>query len=339
MTTDEIDVDKIGLTWDKPYFYLDGKIFIPKIYEINQLGESIPEGFNTVSLNLDGKVSAELDWKAIEEAAQKYQTQGLQLLWNLDLGLFDRLKLPLANQTQFLSLILSLEHLRDTLWKKFKDHTLGVCLYQGPANSLGQLRWDDQLHNNFLAWGREVLSPKFDENDLYFKSLFARDAVAEYLTLLANRMPDAMQLFAILDVDASIGLIMEAQLSNRERFERFHLITRKGSLPTSFNYEQEAVGVCLPCYDVIEPQYYLGLENVLKHLLKKQIPFRIIPEAFLIHEWDGLDYLIVEPAALSPQGKRKLQGFCAAGGTVVTLGDPLGVPHEITHNQFVLQYV
>ena len=240
------------------------------------------------------------------------------LFWRLDLALFNRLKAPLSNQTQFLSLILSLEHFRDTLWKKFQDHTLGVCLYEGTANFSAQLRWDDQVQSNYLNWGREALGEKFDEANGNFKMLFARDAVAEYLTLMANRMPDAMQLFAVVDMPSTMTLAMEAQLTHRERFDRLHLIVRNGWLPSSFNDEAK-VGVCLPNYTLIDPGIYQSLEIALEDLQKQKIPFRIIPEAFLIHESDGLDDLIVEPSGLSAQGRRKLQGFCAAGGTVVNL--------------------
>ena len=80
MSTDEIEVDTTGLTWDKPHFYLDGKIFVPRIYEMPAGECSIPEGYNTVSIQLDGKVSADLDWKEQETAAQKYCEQGFTFL-------------------------------------------------------------------------------------------------------------------------------------------------------------------------------------------------------------------------------------------------------------------
>lgn len=317
MNTEEIEEELTGLRWDKPYFYLDGKVFTPNIYEVKQSGEIIPEGCNTVSIRLDGKMSADLDWKEVEDAAQKYVEEGFQLFWMLDLGLFEGLKLPLTDQTQFLSLILSLEHLRDTLWKKFKNHTLGICLYQGPANFLKQLKWDNHLQNNYLIWGRERLGEKFNETDQDLKSIFARDAVAEYLTGMANRMPDAMQMYATLDVDPSINLMMEMQLLHRECFDRIHLIIKTGRLPTLFNYDPATVGICLPGCQIVDPAAYIGFKNVLESLLNKKIPFRIIPEAYLINEWDGLDYLIVNPEYVSAQGERKLQGFCAAGGTVI----------------------
>lgn len=325
MNTDEIDTDDRGLLWDKPHFYLNGKIFVPNIYEVKELNEKVPQGYNTVSISLDGQVSSDLNWKAAEEAAQHYRDQGFMLFWNLDLGLFDRLKSPISNQTQFLSLMLSLEHLRDTLWKKFEDHTLGVCLYQGPTNFLGHLLWDDHMQNNYLSWGQQKLGNNFEESHLSLKSLFSRDVAAEYLTMIANRMPDAMQLFMNVNIEPSISLTLEAQLLHRERYDRLHLNIRNGRLPTLSTYDQSMVGVCLPDYKVIDPQSYEGLEPFLENLLNKKISFRIIPEAFLINEWDGLNTLVVMPSCLSTQGKRKLQGFEAAGGTVLALADAMNL--------------
>jgi hypothetical protein len=46
--------------------------------------------------------------------------------------------------------------------------------------------------------------------------------------------------------------------------------------------------------------------------------------------WDGLDYMIFCKHALSPQGKRMLQGFVAAGGACVFMDEPLGLETEVS---------
>lgn len=50
---------------------------------------------------------------------------------------------------------------------------------------------------------------------------------------------------------------------------------------------------------------------------KVEMPFKVIGEEQLTQKWDGLDSLIVQAEALSPQGKRKIAGFKAAGGTLI----------------------
>lgn len=310
--------DFAGIVWDKPHFYLNGEVFIPKIYEMTGEKFFVPDEYNTVSVYLDGKISADLDWKEQEKLAQKLCDQGYQLFWHLDLGLFDKLHAPLSNQTQFLSLILSLEHFRDTLWKRYKQQTVGICIYKGSINFTMQLQWDDHLYESYLSWGKEGLGSKFDETNPLYKMIFSRDTVAEYLTMMINRMPDFLQFFAFVEIPAVTNFALESQLTNREKFDRLQLVTRHSKLPDLSFDEKTKVGVCLPNHSVVDPDIYQNLECIFQHLSKQNILFRVIPEEFLIHEWDGLDYLILDPAGLSVQGRRKLQGFLAAGGIIAT---------------------
>lgn len=319
-----------SLIWDKPHFYLKGEIFVPHIYavkEMHEINQATLQGYNTVSIDLDGKVSADLDWSLAEKMAQKVVEEERMIIWNLDLGLFHQLKASLSNQSQFLSLLLSLEHFRDTLWVRFKNQTVGVCLYNGPANFAQQLFWDDHLQTNYLNWKTKCTT--FEENDSYWKKLFARDAAAEYLHLLVNQMPDALQFFAVLNVLPEIPLHLQLQLTHRERFDRFHLIIKNCKLG-SFLTEESKIAICLPGYQVVDPACFYELEEVLQNFLAQQIKFRMIPENDLINEWHGLDYIVVMPLTITAAGKRKLQGFCAAGGTVVTTGDFIGLPQEIS---------
>ena len=50
----------------------------------------------------------------------------------------------------------------------------------------------------------------------------------------------------------------------------------------------------------------------------KQIekPFRVISEAFLTEDWEGIDVLHVLEVALTSQGVRKIKGFEATGGII-----------------------
>lgn len=333
--TEENDsLEEKGLYWDKPFFYNEGKIFVPHIYDPKDVKTSLSTDHNTVLLSINGQMNADLDWRSTESMAQGYVDKGLKLLWRLDLGLFKPLRYPLEHQTQFLSLILSLEHFRDTLWKKFKEDTLGVCLYEGDANMVEQLHWNPTLNENYLAWGRQVLKDAFRAEDRNQKCIFARDAAVEYLSLLANRMPDEMQIFVFLDVAELNDLAIEAQLVHRERYERMHVIVKNSRLPTFFPYKASEVGLALPHYSLVANYSYQGLGTLLNKLVENDRSFRLIPETYLINEWDGLNYLLVIAETINVQARRKLQGFCAAGGTVVTYGNPLGLGHEISVDDF-----
>ena len=91
----------------------------------------------------------------------------------------------------------------------------------------------------------------------------------------------------------------------------------------------ETVGVCLPSLEHCRPSQYGGLREAFNWLSLAEIPYRIVPEGLLTTDWDGLDDLIVVPNGVSLQGKRKLQGFCAAGGTIVSLGHEMGLAQEM----------
>ncbi len=93
--------------------------------------------------------------------------------------------------------------------------------------------------------------------------------------------------------------------------------------------EPAAVGVYLPYTDSYKEECWADLGNGLELLQEKGITYRLVSEQQLVADWDGLDYLIVSEKSITPLGKRKLLGFCAAGGTIVTIcGEPVNVPHE-----------
>ena len=342
------------------------------VFDAHYLGEEVPPGFDAVRIPLDGTLKADLSWENERQAAFAYVQKGMRIFWEIDLGLFDRLKYPLENQTQFLSLCLSLEHFRDTLWTTFRAQTVGICLYRGP---LQLYKWRDSQQTNLQGWLQDLYgsAAKFAEEtgldvadfasiDVQMLSscdagqrllaLFCRDAAGEYLDLLAHRLPDNIRCFALMDGAGVADRVLMAQLLTKERFPRLYLgVKNVLGLGGEFAWEGEplpagllarqlekgkaqttratSLGVCLPGMTQCRQRDTQGLEEVLNVLTKKNLPFRLIPESLLTTEWDGLDYLFVISQSISFQGRRKLQGFCAAGGTVVVVGEPLGLAEEI----------
>jgi len=364
---DEKEVILNEIVWDRPHYFLNGAPFSPVIYEGDL--ENIPDEFNTYTIKLDGTSTADLSWKKEKELAQAALNAGYALFWSIDLGLFEKLPMPLDNQAQFLSLTLSLEHFRDSLWKEFKAKTIGLSIYRGSVDfSLG-FAWDAQQVSNFKKWLKELFqnesqfeketglsltffeeaTPQYLQRNQVanqFVRLFCRDASVEYLSLLSTRLPDSLPCYLFLDVSSISNSLSEAQLLNPERFEHLNLALRGNALPwEKWIWEQDkivpratvesTVGVCFPPMEMNHPNAYRGMDKALTKLTQHSIPFRIIAENHLITCWDGLDYLIYVPTGLSYQGKRKLQGFCAAGGTVVTLELPLGLSNEITFADFI----
>jgi hypothetical protein len=331
----------------------------PRIFE-GKWHESMPTGFDAVTIHLDGRVQFDLDWKKGREQAQFAVEKGYALMWNMQMGLFNDLIHPLTHQSQFLSLTLALEHFRDSLWKEFKSQTLGLILFRGSVDFSNGFRWDEHQEQNLRHWLQEINLPHLASLDVsqlmqhgegkQFIRLYCRDVAIEYIALLATRLPDSLSAYLFLDTQVlSRSLLSEMQILNPERFDRLHLALRGHQLPfNAIGWEEPtaqgfsgyslvdlpavqtaSIGICIPPMHFYHPQHYQGLEEGILALQKESIAFKLIAESHLTAQWDGLDYLLYSPTGLSTQGKRKLQGFCAAGGTVISTGNLLGLPNEL----------
>lgn len=292
-----------------------------KIFDEEQ--ESFPDGFDAITIRLDGRMQADLNWTYQLEKAAQCVDQGMKIFWEIDLGLFQRLYFSLADQPQFLAFCLSLDHFRETVWQKFSEQSIGLCLYRGNADFSHGFPWDGEQLSSYQEWLTEA---GVIENDLS-RALFCRDAVADYLDLLAGHLPDYIPCYCLLDCTGIEDPVLLAQLLHKERYPKltlgvkaglgvgYELLWKDGSLESST--EQALHGICLPTFTYKNPVHYQRLGNILKSLLDSKASFKLIPENLLTTEWDGLDFLHVLPESITPQGKRKLQGFCAAGGTII----------------------
>lgn len=315
------------LTWDKPFYYLDEKLFAPKIYDGTPHEDLLLSDFNTITLRIDGRMSSELNWDNAIKLAEHYVERGFFLFWEMECGLFNGLNFPLSDQMQFASLGLALDHFLDKIWKRFSHQIVGICLYRGNADFSIGFAWDETQKTGFKEW---------QEKGNRDEKFYCRDVCIAYLDALIVNLPDALQPFLLLDASTIDNLGQCAQLLTKERFERWHLGIKGSSLPFqemkweegaspygTISYEPLIIppveeiktAVCLPSVET--NPYTNELHHILQQLEKKKTPFKMIPEAFLITEWDGLDELIVIKDSLSVQGKRKVQGFMAAGGNVL----------------------
>lgn len=325
--------------------------------------DQLPSGFNTVTIRLNGALSADLNWSIVKDKAIRAIQYGYLIMWEIDFGLFDRLTQPLNHQMQFLSFALCLEHFRDHLWKEFKAHTVGVSLYRGSLDFSGQFPWTEHQEKNCKEWLEDLgivvnsLDQLFAAEDIELQQLiqlFCRDVAMEYLSLLATRLPDSLPIYLYLDASLIKSTPKLIQLLNPERFERFNLCLQGTHLPfealgwnnaTYRGYSGTLLNNCKPknkpTIGLVVPPLkfnrllsYEGIEEAIKIIEEHSYSLKFIAENHVTAEWDGLDFLIFSPNGLSKEGKRKLQGFCAAGGTVVSTGALTGLfPQEIPLSQ------
>lgn len=231
------------------------------------------------SIPLDATLGSSLSWKRPLKPGP--------LLWHLDLGLFDRLPFPLGDVQQQLSCQLAIEHFTETLLQPLGEETLGVVLFKG-----------------------SLAGPDFE-------------AKVEELRLLASFFPEWVTLFLLFDYEQIESPSLLLQLTSKAHFPHMQLAVKsrlevaRGLQALCWRGEELRVeggeplplGLCLP-------ESAAGWRT-LEHFHSAE-PYRVFPGELLTEGWEGLERLIVFEEGLSVQTRRKLQGFVASGGTLLS---------------------
>jgi len=231
--------------------------------------------------------------------------------WEFDLGL-EAPYFPIEDELQFSSLKLALSRFAKEVFPQYAERTASALLYRGSADFASFFRWSSKQEENWLSWkeGR----PEAKEEHL--RRLFCADAFAYYLQMLAHALPDELPLTLRFDLRGCGSPAEARQLISRERFEHFRIAREELDAP---------LAVCMPPERQCSGSVLAQLDALFDELKE---PFRVIEEMFLTESWEGVDRLYVLSDAVTAQGKRMLRGFCAAGGSVVVVGEPLGLPNE-----------
>ncbi len=246
-----------------------------------------------------------LDWQKQKEDAAA--TKG-KIVWEFDLGL-NGPYFPLEDELRFSSLSLALSNFTKEIWPSFQESTAKAVLYRGSADFSSFFKWSERQEANWTAWKEG----KPDSGEAHMRRLFCAETFAAYFQMLAHKLPDELPLTLALNAGALGTLAQTYHLLSSERFEHFLLEIEGFAKPS----KETNIGVCFP-QDSFCSQAILNKLDRLFSSLKE--PFRIVYESTLSEEWEGLDVLYIVPEAMTVQGKRKLMGFCAAGGTVINDG-------------------
>lgn len=254
----------------------------------------------------------DLDWQPL------LPTTGIEKIeWEFDLGLTSPF-FPLDDELHFSSLKLALSRFTNEIWPTFIERTAGGILYRGPADFASFFKWSAAWQENWLAW--KEMRPEASE--AHMRRLFCADAFAHYFQMLAHALPDELPLTLVFETSGCGTAAEIRQILSRERFEHFRVLTREPAAATA---------VCMPEEALCSGSVLAKLDRLFASL---QEPYRVIEEPFLTESWEGVDRLYVLSDALTGQGKRKLMGFCAAGGLVIVEGEPLGLPNELSIEEF-----
>jgi hypothetical protein len=316
-------------TADHHGFYCDDRPFIPLIQD-----HSLPlkNWSNVVYLRLPAGLNDDLSWRREKEQALQIVSSGKHLLWELDLGL-SSFKFTPENSAAFFSFSLAIEEFTTQFWPGFQKQTFGIVLYQGLPPSEKNFPLAD-WEPSFLDWSHGLgLDPGGSSYELYRIQM-----LNEYLHRLISFLPDSVLPFAVIDASliSSPGKI--AQFFSKDRFEHVQLALKgancpfsgicwddgqhgQGYLGSAMNckifYSSPTAGLYLPQDTFMNAFLIEELDKVILELNNNQTAFRIIPEGKLTEQWDGIDRLFVPSQAISGQGRRKLLGFVAAGGSIL----------------------
>lgn len=237
------------------------------------------------------------------------------LVWHLDFG-WDQKPLSIYDEAHFNTYRLSIEE----LCKKISLPAKLILAYSdgifsqllAPSETL-ETRYEEYLVE-------EGIAPTSFQYELFCATLFS-----EYLHRLASSLPEEVEAFLVFAIAPEQNFAKNILLLSRRRFEHFQLYFSKESIPVLPCNAK--IGISLPREKQWDEALFAPIFSMLK---AKNIPFQCIPEELLNEHWEGIDYLLVDPKAVSSIGKRMLCGFSATGGTVVTLGEPLSFIDTIT---------
>jgi len=362
--------DTIEITADFNYLYRDGHKYFPVIQE-EHLDLQTLEAANAVLIKLPASVDNELIWEKERAYAERASEEGKLILWEFDFGISTK-KIDSSDSSLFYSLGIAVDEFVNTLWRDHKDVSIGVVLYRGDAHFARKFLWNDEQKQFFIE-KMHVAPDKEKILDVIAKSgddwaeainhnssfiLYAADLFSEYFQRLASYLPDTAMPFCLFDVTEQENPAFLARLLSKERFQYILLGLKRSVVPAGhLNWDEGSclggwigrsspyfstvsevsLAVCLPSEEFFSQKATESLTKLFEELKALQIPYRIIPESLLTEGWNGIDNIIVISDSVSMQGKRRLQGFCAAGGKVVCIGERLNLANSIVYEEFGLE--
>lgn len=291
---------------------------------------------NCTWIELKAAPGVKIDWSFAIESAKSALTRGQKIFWEFDLGL-DAPFFPIEDEMVFQGLAFALKHFSEAVYPSFEAASYAAAVYRGPLDLSGRFLWTSRQEENYAGWQKDSGT---DPRQFYL------DSYAAYFQMLAHKLPDGLPIFTLFDA-AGLARVHALQLLSKERFHHFELAAKGvGCSSWCLGWEEANssfgwIGDSLPPpvfptprVGVVMPQKCASLEfeELLQTVDRSKISYRVLNEAFLTEEWEGLDAIVA--GFLSSRGKRMLKGFCAAGGIAVFAGERMGLSEEMSWEEF-----
>ena len=321
---------------------------------------------NVCKMFVDLSLSADLDFSSLFLACEKVISKGGMILWDIHLD-FPNYLAHMRFEGLYNAHFLSLQIFVNKVLDGFADKTFGVILFSGPLDLGNQFEWTESDLIDFQEWLADLYKDpvhlfgqrqceilggfsSFSNLTLYMleitpfarhlKHLYQLNMLCAYLHRLAASLPDSLCVFASMSTKQFTNLGFLSQLLSKERFAHITFLVddervSQEGLNIAKNGCEIRCGVCFPNDEQCTESSLLDFHEILSSLDEAGVRYNVIPEFMLTSSWNGLDHLIYSKQALSPQGKRILQGFFVAGGNLVASHEMIGFDGERSLNEFL----
>ncbi len=213
-----------------------------------------------------------------------------------------------------------------------------ISLYRGSGDFSSLFTWNDVLVSQWQVWleaafgsveafqretglslstwasitVEQCRSSKMGE---FLLHLFYTQRTIEDLLALHKRIPIAASTVVEIEMTEAIDSIIQSYL-HASLHEKDIVVHLWGDHALPITWDAEGA-VLLPLRGKMALYHSLSsLRQQLHQLQAEAIPFRVIFEEEFHLRWDQLEWVVYNPSTLSSEGKRKLAGFEAAGGTI-----------------------
>lgn len=334
------DEETLFLDVDHSRFLINGKEWIPQIHD-NWNGENSTFS-NSVCIRLSATPQDSLEWDKEIDLAAKAIAANKRILWELDFGFGEGNIYP-SDGSIYEACRIAIDEFLDKIWKKLEKNSIGVVLYRGKADFEERVALDETLETTCTHIIEDITGEKLQNIEIakekhpFLFKLSLTQLISDYLHRFIALLPVEMPAFAYFDVSEITSKTEVVRLFQKERFEHINLIiagspvrlpgiSASSSSEVGFIFEKDEkreivkprVGVVFPENQACSNTIYAQLESIITDLENQNIPYRAVSEAHLTSEWDEIDHMIVLPKSLGKLSTRKLLGFIAAGGEIVS---------------------
>lgn len=258
---------------------------------------------------IDAGPKNDLKWPTLESEIEMTLKEFDSLSFAFDFG-FDPDHFNFKDEITFFSLSIAVGEFIKRVSEPFGDKVKEILFYRGRGDFSRSILQKQYLYHAFVEWKEEYFSDKALHPHML--RLFSIQMMMQYLHQLAAPIPDGPKLIVQLEGLDDMRPSEALELSSDEHFSYIHL---------DQNVDEEAtIAIVLPQIGKVD---YTSMDKIILFFKAQGIRYRVIPEKLLTEKWCGIDELVVISHTISQEGLRMLQGFNAAMGSVIWMGEEM----------------